>query len=438
MIRIRRKPIQVIENDKQGCLIGPFKSAEQAERIAQSIEQAALAWKTRLGLATAPLEAIVDDKIIRVIASGATGVVPIEGYDVTIIPKYLSHDPSRSALWGQALLGMLSYSASNRFILEKDVTADSARELNFVDLIGSAYARALSTALEEGIPRGYTRLQKWQPTLRGRLISERLYPQLLIAPDQLPCEYACFTTDTPTNRLLKWAALQFATIVSRGYLADRLMNLAALMSGVQTSLPPLLMLERLKLSPQYRHCEPAMRLALWLAHSKGGQMKNGNTALPGILLDSAMVYEDFIIAALRRCCTFKKWGFRRTRLSLAKPLTTGRGIESEPDAQIWEGNTIIAVADAKYKKWRGAPTAENAYQVMADARLLSCKRAILVYPSPAANCHAPIHWRLQAEGNPMLLSAIFVDPLRVSEKAGFLSIVNGIVADIEQSAQISL
>lgn len=429
---MQRKQIEIVELDRHGSQVGPFASARQAERFADAVEKVAGAWKQRLGLPTAPLQATANGDAVVLVASGVTGVVPIDDYDAIIIPKYLAYDSSRHNLWSAALLRMLSHAASNRFIIEKEVSAAVSPHVSFIDLLGYSYAQNLAAALEEGIPRGYRQITNWQQNLRGRLVVERLYPAILAFPDRVPCAYTEYVIDTPVARLLKWGALEFASLVSRAFLADRLASLAALLPNVPASLPPLLMLERLRLSPQYRHCEPALLLALWLARERGGQAGKGKSSLPGLLLDSASVFEDFVVAALKGACRSRPWRFRRTRLTLAEPISAGKGIPTEPDAQIWDKDNAVLVVDAKYKMWGGVPKASNAYQVMADARLLSCKRTVLIYPSPSGTCPAPIHWRINEEGNPRLLSAVFLDPLGVVSDSGFAALVRGLGADLDK------
>lgn len=302
--------------------------------------------------------------------------------------------------------------------------------MNFIDLIAHSYALGLERALELGVPRSYERRVGWQPTLRGRLLGEKLYPGVLFAPHLVPCEYSVYTTNSLVTGLLKWAALEFAQLVSRHSQINHLESLSSTMPGVSPVLPSLQYLDRLQLPAQYEHCLPAVNIALWLAHNKGGQLGKGDAVLPGILLDSAMVFEDFVIALLRRACAINNWQYHRAALPLGQSVSGINNITTGPDCQIWLNDQALAVVDAKYKLWKGNPEPANTYQVMAGGRTINCRHAALIYPSAATQ--SVLSWKLLPDGNPTVLHAIFVEPLNLMQKNGFQIMVNQLSQNLQQ------
>lgn len=425
-----RIPLLLIEEDGQDQ--DPFASEEEAVNFVKAIERASWQWKKRLGVARFPLEAKATGATVRIRASRVTGVVPVGSYELTIIPKYLAAIPAKSALWGIALLRMLSFSSSSKYIIVDDVSTQRSSTLTFIDLLARSYVNALTTALGEGVPRGYRKRTDLQPVLRGRLLVDKLYPGVLTAPHKLPCEYNEFVSDTPVTRLLKWAAVEFSKLVTRSSLADQLLSITTLLPEVTPSVPSLPTLDRLTLSPQYRHCEPAMRIALWLAKGKGGRYGNGESDIPGMLIDSAVVFENFVVEILKRVCLAKGWRFHRDVSTLAEPAVAGDKIAStEPDGQIWIEGKIALVVDAKYKPWRGKPTPENTYQIMAGGRVLDCKQVALIYPSADDHHQSPIKWRLMGQGHPESMHAIFIDPIMMADLDGVRKITGTLIKELE-------
>lgn len=420
-----RTVIPIIEEDEK--IFGPLSSEEEAVNFVGAVRRASSLWKKRLRVSAPPLGAEADGALVRISASKATGVVPVGAYELNIIPKYLTADPARTQLWSTALLRMLSFSSSSKYIVVDDVSTQSSPAQTFIDLLARSYASALATAVSEGVPRGYHRHASWQPVLRGRLLVGKLYPSVLTAPHKLPCEYDEFVPDTPVTRLLKWAAVEFSRMVTRSSLSDRLLSIAALLPGVTAGVPSTPALDRLTLSPQYRHCEPAMRIALWLARGKGGRYGDGESEMPGVLINSATVFENFVIEILKRVCLQKGWEFRRAVHTLAVPLSVGDKVAStEPDAQVWIKGRIALVVDAKYKSWRGKPTPEDTYQIMAGGRVLDCQRVVLLYPSPERAHPHPIQWRVQGRGRPESMYAAFVDPILMADPDGVRKITGTI------------
>jgi 5-methylcytosine-specific restriction endonuclease McrBC regulatory subunit McrC len=429
---VPRIPIPLVEERPEEY--GPFPTDLDAANFARAVGRASSRWKRSLGVADQPLKAAASGASVRLHASRVTGVVPVGWHELNIIPKYLTAAPARAAQWGTALLRMLSFSSSSNYIVVDNVSTRSSTTFTFIDLLARSYASALSTALSEGVPRGYRRRSDRQPVLRGRLRVDRLYPGVLTAPHKLPCEYNEFVADTPVTRLLKWAAVEFSRLVTRSSLADQLLSVAALLPEVTPSVPSLPSLDRLTLSPQYRHCEPAMRIALWLARGKGGRYGDGEKDMPGILLDSAMVFEKFVIEVIKRVCLLRGWKFRRAANVLAEPVVRGdKRVRTKPDGQILVGGKVALVVDAKYKPWLGKPTPENTYQIMAGGRVLACERVALIYPSPGETHTGPMRWRLMGAGHPEWLNALFVDPILMADPDGVQKITDALGREIDEA-----
>ncbi len=426
-----RISIELIENDKEGKSIS-LKSEIAAKRFHDQLAHFSIIWKRKLGRREDPLDIYSFGDVVSISARGVTGIFSIGNHDVTIIPKYLSTDPNRRMQWGAALIGMLTTIDPRHFLILGEVGTSRAPIRGFIDLIAYAFVKNLTRAFDEGIPKAYVRTQKCEPVLRGRIIPDKIYPQVLVTPHEIPCEYSTYHPNSVVARLLKWATNELRILTGTASIISQLDFMLSRMSSISTQLPSLLMLDRISLGPQYRHIEPAFMIAKWLAKAKGGQYGSGASILPGILLNSDRVFEDFVLACLRRVCRLNRWRFKRSVLSMALPIGAGGRIRTEPDGQIFIDDRISLVLDAKYKKWGTNVRAVNAYQVMAGARVMGCERGVLIYPTPSNSTQRPATWLVQGDGNPTLLSAVFIDPICMGQEVGLSVITEKLSDDLDE------
>lgn len=408
-----------------------MRSPEEARRFTREARRLSALWRKRLGLPgfITPIEARHEKENVYVRARAVSGVVPVGRFNLSIAPKYLEDATGEieQQKWEAAFARMLSRSGSDRYTFASEVEAQASVSGGFVDLLARAYTRALGSALEDGLPRTYESRTEWLSSVRGRLLTERMYPQVLYAPHKVPCEFDEYVSDTPVTRLLKWAAIRFGKLATGNQLANRLRRLVSLMPEVASRAPSsLLAVDRLTLSPQYRHCEPALRIARWLAEGKGGQPTTGQAELPGLLLHSDRIFESFTDAVLRAACRRKGLRYRKKEEKLSK---SHGGISTKPDGQVLENGDPIIVVDAKYKEWEEHPKTTDLYQVMAGSRVLGCGRSALVYPFSSRR--KPVHWSIEGEGNPRFATALFIAPVAMTEPGSFSKIAGEVAQDLD-------
>lgn len=413
----------VEEGDEKSLSVG---SRQEAKDFVAEARRLSSLWQDRLGLPgfIEPIASRVRGSKVYLQAHAVSGTVSIGPREVSIVPKYLE-EVEKGREWETALTRMLACSGVERYAFSDAISSEKG-EGGFVNLIARAYADALRSSLEKGVPRSYQRNAKWLSTARGRLQTERMYPEVLYKPQKIPCEYEQYTVDTPVTQLLKWAALRFGDLAVGNKTANRLQRLASEMRDVSPARPgSSLEIDRLSLSPQYSHCLPALRLARWLAEGQSATPGRGSTVLPGFLLHSDRVFESFVDSVVKSACRKQGLNYRKKREMLSK---SHGGIPTTPDGQVLENGSAIAVTDAKYKEWVDHPKASDVYQVMAGARVLECEDAILVYPHQTDR--APKHWSLEGDGYPPVVSTLFVAPTDMVESGGFARLVEKATEDL--------
>jgi 5-methylcytosine-specific restriction enzyme subunit McrC len=419
-----RGHITVIEEgSEKGLNVG---SQEKANSLASETRRLSSLWQKRLGLPgfIEPITSRVQGSKVYLQAHAVSGTVSIGQFDVSIVPKYLEGEVGRR--WETALTRMLACSRGSHYALSEAISVKKG-ERGFVDLVARAYADALSSALEKGIPQSYQRHEEWLSTARGRLQTEKMYPEVLYKPQKVPCEYEQYTVDTPATQLLKWAALRFGDFSIGNKTANRLQRLASEMHAVSATRPESsLEIDRLSLSPQYSHCLPALRLARWLAKGDSAVPGGGSTTLPGFLLHSDRVFESFVDTVMKAASRKQGVNYRKKRETLSK---SHGGIPTTPDGQILEDSSAIAVVDVKYKEWAHHPKASDVYQVMAGARVLECEHAILIYPHQSDRV-PPKQWSLEGEGYPPVVSTLFIAPTEMTNPGGFPRLVEKTAEDL--------
>jgi len=139
----------------------------------------------------------------------------------------------------------------------------------FIELFARSYVDALELALERGAPRGYKQSEELLGMARGRLMTEKLYPQVLQNPSKLWFETDEFSKNITLTQLLHWACKRFANLVTDTAVRNELLDVKQRFEGVSAEKPSKVALDRFFLSPKHRHFEDAYNMARWLAYNQG-------------------------------------------------------------------------------------------------------------------------------------------------------------------------
>jgi len=393
----------------------PVRLEGDAQRLLRLIEDTNIYWQNQLGLRNTPLEVVPsEDGVVRVRARGVTGQVRVGKHELHIAPKYLP--PDEVERWQESLFDMLAFANTPAF-RQSSYVRGTVETGGFIDLFARSYAEALELALERGAPRGYKQKQELSGTARGRLLTEKLYPQVLENPSELWFETDEFSKDILLSRLLHWACDRFAALVDDTAIRNDLLNVKQQFADIPAQKPPQTALDRFFLSPKHRHYEDAFNIAKWLAQHQGPNLASDKVEIPGVLLKSRTIYQGFVDSCLRNISNSNGWEYddEPTR-ALAFGANT---ISTTPDHHLVASGEGILL-DSKYKgktEWTeeedrsGMPLRnKDVYQIMAGSRVFDTPKAVLIYPSIPMNIEDT--WKIEGEGLPRTLHTVQIDPIQ--------------------------
>jgi 5-methylcytosine-specific restriction endonuclease McrBC regulatory subunit McrC len=395
----------------------PVRLERDAQQLLRLIEDTNIYWQNQLGLRNAPLEVIPSgDGVVRIRARGVTGQIQVGKHELHIAPKYLP--PDRVARWQESLFDMLAFANTPAF--RHSTFVKGGVEIGgFIELFARSYVKALGIALERGPPRGYKQSEELLETARGRLMTEKLYPQILQDPSKLWFETDEFSKNILLTQLLHWACDRFANLVNDTSVRNELLGVKQRFVDVPTKKPSKTALERFFLSPKHRHFEDAFNMAKWLAYKQGPTLASKDVEIPGVLLKSRSIYQGFVDSCLRRISSSRGWEYEDEP---TRRLAFGaKRISTTPDHYLVVGENALLL-DSKYKgktEWieeedGGAPLRnKDVYQIMAGSRVFDTSKAVLVYPSMPEGFEAA--WHIEGEGLPRTMHTVEINPTQFTQ-----------------------
>jgi 5-methylcytosine-specific restriction enzyme subunit McrC len=322
---------------------------------------------SRLGLVDIAVEPHADEWRLR--SDSRVGVAVGDGWELRVRPK----------LDIPKLFFLLSYARDP--LGWKTTAAGFEFEPDLVDAVATAFSVHALRALEQGVVRGYLRVDERLPSVRGRI---RFGDQLRRSGSfPLPVEvaYDDYTADVLENRLLTTAAtllLRLPRVPARS--RQRLAHIRALLDDVsliarprEAVAPPIT-----RLNERYR---PALRLAELLLRASSISTHPGAITATAFVFDMNAVFEDFVTAALRE--ELQRQG-GAVKAKWASTLDYEGGLRIEPDITWWLGERCVAVLDTKYKSLlTGGVRNPDAYQMLAYCTALQLQSGYLIYATDA-------------------------------------------------------
>lgn len=380
-------------------------------QLAEAFDYAEEHWAARLGTSDVFDVTVISDGV-EIRPLGVTGQVTIAGDSIEIVPKYLF--PEEVDNWHGSVADLLAFSQTESFDLVSSATGERDAS-TFVDLLAGAFADQLRDGLRHGLPTEYVRKKETAGVVRGRLVIEDLYPQVLKDPTKVVSESDELSVDTVLGRVLRWAAREYARLTTDPTARSRLLELEARLSDASQQPPSLSQLDRLFVPPQYRRFERAVELATWLRRNQGPSLRNDELDLQGVLISTHDLFQDFVDACLSYISRNEGWKFDsepQTHIS-----TTPSNLTAYPDhvLQTPEGDLLL---DSKYvvtadwdrpdKRGETRPDLDEVYQVISAGRARGIEDVGLVYPSVSDQYTGP--WTVQGDGDPLRIHMVEIDP----------------------------
>jgi 5-methylcytosine-specific restriction endonuclease McrBC regulatory subunit McrC len=371
---------------------------------AVSIADTSTHWRKKLRLREDPIRLSIgpnDSYLIE--ARGVAGFIRVGEVTLEIAPKFINRETAGTG-WRAAMWRFLAYGHGIQAL--SDAAGSPSKEEGIADVLADMFMASLKGAAARGYPVGYRTSAFSTPFLRGRL-DPKEYAKLLPPTGKLRVVAPALTTDTPTNRLLKWAGSELAATVEEPHRRQQLINWSAELPGV-SSAPP-----AARAVPLPRRHHPylvhAVEIAKLLLDDWEAGYESGELLLPGFLWDSENLFERAARRLASDACRSLGLSVVKAPLPLArlKSNDTDARLDTIPDITIRAGGAPLFLMDAKYKVLGEHPNNADVYQVLAGGRVADVGSVALLYPA-GDNSLASSSYMPFGEGMPSLVSTVTI------------------------------
>lgn len=381
-------------------------------------------WIRQLGLSGPPIRLVSETATSYLLrAEAVTGIVRIGNVDFEVAPKFLDE---RSVDWRSALWQILICVSGGGVDLQR-TSGRVSDELLIPDFLAEIFLDSFTRGTSRGLPRAYRQVRTEGTVLRGTFDRSRL-ASWITAPWQIPAISDDLSEHTPLARLLRWTAATLANTVSLSSRAKSLRAVSSSLSGIDRTPPNSLEAVRIQVGLQHRALEPARMVGLLLLRGSSFTYGEGNEELSGFLWNSDVVYENFVFWLCRKAGLERSLTVDKRVESFGEVLCgPAQTLQTTPDVVFRDrfGN-VRAVVDAKYKIFGGRPKAADSYQILTAAHVLGCSRVALVYPGFSGFSRTTWKVRSKLGGDAIILSALPLDLIQMSQKQGVETLINGI------------
>lgn len=311
--------------------------------------------------------------------SSTIGALELDSLSVRILPKM----PIKR------LLFLMSYSLdpNNWF----DVGFNLSEEDSLFEAVIPAFTTYVQKAFCRGILQGYRTEEESLATVRGQIrFSDQIRDRYGIYPP-LEVRYEEFTEDIVENQLIKAAITSMMRKRIRSSTArQKLRSFEFALQNV--SLVPynsrnLPEVQFTRLNSHYRR---AINLAKLILRASSFELHSGTVRATSFLVDMNIVFEDFVVTALRETLRLSQREFPQNAKGKWLRLDEAGHIKLKPDISWWRGNQCCFVGDVKYKpvNVKGIKHADL-YQLLAYTIAADLPEGILIYAKGEAN--AAVH-----------------------------------------------
>ncbi len=279
-----------------------------------------------------------------------------------------------------AVFRMLGYVFTDKhrdLFQDEDVQYDSERLL-FEPLV-EQFNALINARTKRGLVQDYIRREDNLTVFRGALNTKDHVQHNLCRENRVHCRFFEQTVDIPDNRFVKatlWHLLQFGGWTPRTT-QSLIRNLHHFDAVTLEPLRPQSLPNRHyhRLNDDYR---PIHELCLLFAECSSVSEHFGRVRFNGFLLDMNKLYEQFVQRAFENVSRRSK---QRVAVQEWHTLSLiSRAPMLRPDVIVWSGDSVTAIADAKYKRDFARPQNSDMYQVITYGTVLDCPDVYLLYP----------------------------------------------------------
>lgn len=285
----------------------------------------------------------------------------------------------------QRLLFLVSYSIAPTRWRETLRGFRGAEDL-FASVI-PGFVNAVFRATERGILRGYHPRAEPLTTVRGRIDFDQLIKRRFGVVPPIDCRYDEYSEDVVENQLILAAAERLMSLRRAGpRLRAQLRSIRALFGGVSRRRFVASSVPTVRYTRLTEHYRPAVELASLVLRNFSLEIGHGAVSARGFFVDTAKLFEDFVVIALREALGLSLRAFPQGSRDHRLYLDDGCRVRLEPDLSWWEEGRCVFVGDAKYKRTPAISGVKNPdlYQLFAYAQATGLSRGMLVYAAGEA------------------------------------------------------
>lgn len=330
------------------------------------------------------------------------GVIAGRGCSLEILPKV---DPAGGEEEADTVRNRLIHMLDVALGLDLSVGERAAmahRADSLLEIFIGLFAERLLAEARRGLPRLYRTHEEDLRALRGSLDVVRQFTIHAVRPDRLACRFDALDADVPLMQVMKACVVLVARHTRSADTHRKLTEMRFLLGDVTDVAPRALPWRQVRIDRSSRRWQALLDLARLLLCGRWQQTHVEALAPDGVTLLFPMheLFERYVAVQLRRALAgtgldvVVQGGFA---YCLGPWNDEGRIVgdshSTRPDILVKDGERVVAVLDTKWKHLAKGVSNADLYQMMAYARLYSCRRLILLYPALHGDVTPDVHTR---------------------------------------------
>lgn len=278
------------------------------------------------------------------------------------------------------LLHLLRYAQGVKSVtIDRETSISAGR--TFIEALAALYEAELESVIQQGLHRGYRRVEESEKHLRGRLNVQKQIQKQGVTPTQFECSYEELTSDTLPNQSILFATSILARFVSDKSLKRSLLKHRYLLRK-RVTLTPIqpAELERVELTRLNEYYTDLLRLTkLVLRSIYVREFTAGAQSSFALLIDMNQIFERAVERTISEIADRRDGWSTASQMTSRNLVTDGKHtISIWPDILIRDSDQrILLVGDAKWKL--GRPPNSDFYQ-MVSYQFAHDTPGVLIYP----------------------------------------------------------
>ena len=267
-----------------------------------------------------------------------------------------------------------------------DAGFDFKENRSLVEAVIPGFVTNVKKAFRRGIHQGYRSEDDSSSTLRGRLrVDDQIRDRFGLFP---PAEvrFDDFTEDIELNRIVKAALSRLSRMrIRSASVRESLRTFESALARVRlveytpTSVP------KIRFTRLNQHYRAAYDVAKLILRSTSIDLRHGSARSSGFLVDMNVVFEDFVVVALREALGVSARVFPQNAKGRLFVLDEDARVHLEPDISCWEGERCSFVGDVKYKRIKVEGIKHpDLYQLHAYCTAANLPMGLLIYAAGEA------------------------------------------------------